>query len=82
MTGSHSISATLKLAPQPRRILAHLLKGNHITNNESFITYGIYRLSDCIRKIRIAGYDVRTDVKLDPVGRKYASYSLQTQYAH
>jgi Helix-turn-helix domain len=76
MTGSHSIATTLKLAPQPRTILAHLLKGNDISGNESMITFGIYRLSDCIMKIRNAGYDIVTDMRTDPVGRRYARYSL------
>jgi hypothetical protein len=76
MTGTKSISKTLALAPQPRRILAHLLRGRRITNSESMLVYGIYRLSDCVLKIRRAGYDVVTDVRTDEVGRKYASYSL------
>lgn len=76
MTGTHSISATLKLAPQPRRILAHMLAGKKITNNDSFMLYGIYRLSDCIHKIRGAGYLVDTNVLTDDVGRKYSEYRL------
>jgi hypothetical protein len=76
MTGTNSIAASINLAPQPRTILAHMLKGKDITNNESMLVYGIYRLSDCIHKIRTAGYDVVTDVKRDEVGRKYASYKI------
>jgi hypothetical protein len=61
---------------QTSTILAHLLKGKSITNNESMLVYGIYRLSDCVHKIREAGFDVITALKQDEVGRKYSSYSL------
>lgn len=61
---------------QVSTVLAHLLRGKSITNNESMLVYGIYRLSDCIHKIREAGYDVLTDIKTDEVGRKYSSYHL------
>jgi Helix-turn-helix domain len=82
MTGTQSISASISLAPQPRKILAHLLKGKDITNNESMLVYGIYRLSDCILKIRRAGYEVITDRRRDEVGRQYASYSLYNGVLH
>lgn len=74
--GTPSFADDLRLPPQARKILAHLKEGNTITNAESMLVYHIYRLSDCILKIRRAGYDVDMTVKQDRVGGKYASYKL------
>lgn len=74
--GVPSIAKDLKLPPQARKILAHLEKGKTITPMESMIVYSIYRLSDCILKIRVAGYPVLTEEKQDAQGHKYARYRL------
>jgi hypothetical protein len=66
----------INLAPQCRTILAHLKKGETITNAESMLVYHISRLSDVVRKLRLAGYDISTTMKKDGVGGKYASYKL------
>lgn len=70
------LAADINLGKQSRTILAHLKTGKTITNLESVLVYGIYRLSDVIFKLRGAGYDVETTVKKDEVGRKYSSYKL------
>ena len=74
--GTAKYSDDLRLTPQARKILAHLKAGNTITNAESMLVFHIFRLSDCILKIRRAGYDVAMTVKQDAVGGKYASYKL------
>jgi len=69
-------SATLNLPPQARKILGHLEKGKSITPNEAMLVYHISRLSDCIFKIRNAGYNVECEMRRDEVGGKYARYTL------
>lgn len=76
--GVPSIAKDLKLPPQARKILAHLEKGKTVTPMESMIVYSIYRLSDCIFKIRNAGYVVVTEERQDAQGHKYARYRLET----
>jgi len=74
-------TAHFKAGSQTSTILSHLLRGKTITNAESMLNYGIFRLSDCIHKIREAGFDVSMTLKRDEVGRKYASYSLPAKAA-
>ncbi|UGA46831.1 helix-turn-helix domain-containing protein [Bradyrhizobium quebecense] len=74
--GSPTLASDLSLPPQARIILAHLEAGKDITASQSMLVYHIYRLSDCILKIRDAGYDILTTMRKDEVGGKYASYSL------
>lgn len=74
--GTTSLASDLKLPPQARKILAHLEKGKTITPMESMIVYSIYRLSDCIFKIRNAGHDVVTEDRMDAQGHRYARYRL------
>jgi hypothetical protein len=54
------LAADINLGKQARKILAHLKEGKTITNLESVLVYGIYRLSDVVFKLRNAGYDVHT----------------------
>jgi hypothetical protein len=74
--GTPNLANDLRLAPQCRKILAHLETGATITNNESMLVYHVARLSDVIMKLRDAGYDIATTMKKDGVGGKYASYKL------
>jgi hypothetical protein len=75
--GSHKDLVTdINLTPQCRTILTHLKRGKTITNNESMLVYGVFRLSDVIFKLRQARYNIETHVKKDEVGRQYASYKL------
>jgi hypothetical protein len=74
-------TAHFRAGSQTSTILSHLLRGKSITNNESMLVYGIYRLSDCIHKIRNAGFDVVTDIRTDEVGRDYSRYTLRTKAA-
>jgi len=79
MIHGSTLANDLKLPPQARTILRHLEKGKTITPMESLIVYGIYRLSDCIYKIRNAGHDVRTVDRQDERGKKYGEYQLNTR---
>jgi len=74
--GTPNLANDLRLSPQCRKILAHLEKGNDITNNAAFIVYHVSRLSDVIMKLRNAGYNIVTKMKTDGVGGKYAEYHL------
>lgn len=75
-----SVSADLRLTPQAKTVLAHLKnpkRHNRISPSEAERVYGISRLASCIHEIRKrAGYDVKTTVKRDDFGHKYARYSL------
>lgn len=75
--GTTTLATDMSLPPQPRRILAHLEKGKDITGMEAMIVYHITNLKDCIFKIRNAGHSVRTVMKRDEVGGKYAAYTLE-----
>lgn len=77
--GRSTLANDLTLPPQARTILRHLEKGKSITPMESLIVYGIYRLSDCIFKIRNAGHDVITHERRDERGKKYGEYQLNTR---
>lgn len=74
--GTPNLANDLRLPPQARKILAHLLTGKTITNNESMLVFHVFRLSDVILKIRRAGYNVSMTLKKDGVGGQYASYKL------
>ena len=74
--GTPNLANDLKLAPQVRKILAHLLTGKTLTNNESMLVYHVSRLSDVVLKLRRAGYDISMTMKVDGIGGKYASYKL------
>lgn len=74
--GTPNLANDLRLSPQARKILAHLETGKTITQNESMLVYHVARLSDVIMKLRDAGYDIGTTMKVDGVGGKYASYKL------
>lgn len=75
--GTHAdMAADLNLSPQCRTILAHLKAGKNITQMKAMGVYHVSRLSDVIRKLRLAGYTIDTDICEDEVGGKYASYTL------
>jgi hypothetical protein len=46
--GTPNLANDLSLSPQVRKILAHLLTGKTITNNESMLVYHVSRLSDVV----------------------------------
>lgn len=77
--GTNTLASDLRLPPQPRKILAHLEAGKTITPSKALTIYSIYRLSDCIFKIRAAGHYVITENCVDEQGHKYAKYRMATK---
>ena len=75
MTHATLVSA-INLSPQQKTILAHLMRGQSISNMESLIVYNISRLSDVILKLRDKGFEITTEVRKDASGHKYSRYSL------
>jgi hypothetical protein len=43
---------------------------------EALVSYGIYRLSDIVFRLRNLGFGIDTEIKNDGAGHKYARYSL------
>lgn len=80
--GTPTLANDLRLPLQARTILAHLEAGKEITQSKAMLVYHICRLSDCILKIRRAGYIIDTDMREDEVGGKYAAYSLYNPKGH
>jgi hypothetical protein len=74
--GIPTLASDLSLPRQARIILAHLEQGKEITASKAMLVYHICRLSDCILKIRRAGYIIDTEMREDEVGGRYAAYSL------
>lgn len=75
MTHANLVQA-ISLSPQQRIILAHLARGESISNMEALIVYNISRLSDVILKLRRKGFAVDTDVRKDASGHTYSRYAL------
>lgn len=77
--GRSTLANDLRLPPQAKTILRHLETGKSISLMESIFVYNITRLSDCIMKIRRAGHDVHTDMRVDARGHEYGRYSLRNR---
>jgi len=75
-TSGPTIARDLALKPQAKTVLRHLRKKGHISPMEALIVYSISRLAASIFEIRNLGYEVRTVVKHDAQGHKYAKYTL------
>lgn len=72
-----NLANDLRLTPQARTILGHLLRHKTITPQESLTVYSIPRLASCIHEIRTkAQRDVDMRIKRDDQGHKYARYTL------
>lgn len=74
-----NLGTALSLPKRSRTILGHLEARGSISPMEALMTYGNMRLAAAIFEIRGAGIDVRTDLKQDESGHKYARYSLVKQ---
>lgn len=66
----------LKLTPNAKRVLVHLLDGKAITPTKALVIYSIGRLASCIHEIRQAGYTIKTERCEDEQGHKYGRYTL------
>lgn len=73
-----SIAGDLRLTPQARTILRHLLRHKHgITPQEALTVYSIPRLASCIHEIRTKGMrDVHMELRHDDQGHRYGRYRL------
>lgn len=71
-----SIAHALRLKPQTRVILLHLLEGRSISPLEAWGVYGNSRLAAAIHDIRKSGYVVVREHKRDPMGHHYSRYWL------
>jgi hypothetical protein len=59
---------------QNDQILAHLRAGHTLTRVEAIITFRVFNLTARITELRDAGHDIRTRIKRDANGARYAEY--------
>lgn len=71
-----SIAKDISLYPQTKTVLKHLEKRGTISPMEALMTYGIYRLSARINELRRVGYKIKTTIKQDAAGHRYARYDF------
>lgn len=74
--GTAEFAGDLKLYPQARKVLAHLLRGKDITRLKAERVYNISNIADSILQLRKAGYEISTERRVDETGHRYASYRL------
>lgn len=72
----NQIIREMNLQPQMKTILQHLVSRGSISPMEALNTYGIYRLSSAIQRLRKVGYQIETQMRRDEMGHTYARYSL------
>lgn len=59
------------------RLLKHLQKGGKITGKTAMSKFGLYRLSEYVRRYRLKGYNVVTSM-VTRGGITYASYAIDS----
>jgi hypothetical protein len=74
--GVSNLATDLSLPSQARKVLAHLEKHGDITRLKADKVYGIVNLPDCIYRLKLAGYSVRTERPVDDAGVRYVRYVL------
>lgn len=79
MNAMTAVTAELSLKPLGKKTLNYLRTRGSLTPLVFFSTYGSMRLSAQIHDLREAGFDIRTTMKEDEEGSKYASYRLHEQ---
>lgn len=60
---------------QPAIIKKHLIEYGHISGSEAWELYGIYRLSEVIRKLRRKGCDIETEMH-----KTVTKMGIETEY--
>lgn len=63
-------------------IKAHLKSGRTITPLEALGLYGVFRLAARVKELRDRGWNIETEIRNDPNGKVYATYSLGQQNTH
>lgn len=71
-----TLAQTITLCPQTRKVLVHLEKSGTISPLEAFGVYRITRLAARIEELRRVGFNIRTLMKKDNTGTRYAEYRL------
>lgn len=61
---------------QKASLLAHLVRGETITQAEARQVYGIERLASRIDELRKDGHDIVSVEKSDALGKRYVRYAL------
>lgn len=59
---------------QINHIKDHLRSGRTISPLEALGLYGVFRLAARIKELRDQGWDIETENRRDPNGKKYAVY--------
>lgn len=68
----------MKKRSQIERIKNALMNGEKITPLDAWISYGVYRISDVVFRLRKAGYDVQT--KMVEVQNQWGETCKVAQY--
>lgn len=63
-------------APQVARVLAHLEEAGSISQAEAHEVHGVRRLAARVLELREQGHDVRSELRNDEAGSRYARYFL------
>jgi hypothetical protein len=74
--GTPNVASDLRLKPQARKVLAHLLAGKSITPRKAEMVYSVGRLASRIFEIRQAGYPIKTEYMRDESDHPYGRYTL------
>ena len=62
------------MTPQMKTVLTHLQRRGNISPMEALTVYGICRLASRVCELRDLGYGIKTNLKRDDTGHKYARY--------
>ena len=65
-----------KPGSQNDRLVRHLATGKTITRYEAMLMFRIQNITARMTDLFHAGYDIKTRIKVDPNGQRYAEYSL------
>jgi hypothetical protein len=64
------------MTPQVQTLLTHLQQHGSISQAEAGLVYRIRALPRRIADLKAEGYNIKRELKVDPMGQRYARYSL------
>lgn len=64
------------MTPQAKTVLTHLTKHGALTPVEASTVYRIRHLPSKIFEVKKAGHPVKTTIKRDATGQRYARYEM------
>lgn len=73
---ARTIARDLSLTPMAKTLMLHLEKHKTISPAEAKAVYGMPKIARQIWELRQDGIDIRTELRHDPRGQRYARYSL------